>query len=84
MSDDHRAAEIRRELRAEIRDDYRGTVPAYYILRGEAVVGFVFWEDESWRCGWSQTDSTKLEVPFEQGVDAGLDRIAAQLADAGQ
>ncbi len=49
------AQEIYGELRAEERDDYLGTAPVYMILRGEQVVGYVFWDgdSESWRYGQS-------------------------------
>ena len=87
MSDDQRARTIeaiRRELVAEERDDYRGTEPAYYVLRGEAVVGYVFWDgaSTSWRYGQSHSDAMELGVPPEQAVDAAMDLLAAQLADA--
>lgn len=84
-------AEIGRELRAELRDDYVGAAPAYTIIRAqdaeeERVVGYMFWDDESgsWRYGRSSspTHSTELRAPPEQAVDVGMDRIAAELADA--
>jgi len=79
------AQEIYGELRAEERDDYLGTAPVYMILRGEQVVGYVFWDgnSESWRYGQSPTDSAELPVTDpREAVEQGLRMFAAELADA--
>ncbi len=76
--------EIRAELRAEERDDYRGTPPSYYVHRQGQVVGFVLYDSatEQWRYGRSVRESSALPgVTPEQAVDAALDRMAADLAD---
>jgi len=77
--------EIRAGLRAEERDDYRGTPPSYYVHRQgqESVVGFVFYDSatEQWRYGRSQSESSALPgVTHEQAVNVALDRMAAELA----
>lgn len=81
------AEEIRAELRAEERDDYRGAAPAYYVLRtsgeNEQTVGFVYYDEEAegWRYGWSVDQSVPLGVVRpEEAVDVALDRIAEELA----
>ena len=76
---------IYRELRTEERDDYRGTPPVHTVLRGEQVVGYVFWDgdSESWRYGQSATDSAELPVANpSEAVEQGLRTFAAELADA--
>ena len=76
--------EIRAELRAEERDDYRGTPPVYYVMRGEQLVGCVFYDSatKQWRYGPSESESTELtDVTPEQAVNVALDRMAAELAD---
>jgi len=92
-----RADEIRRELRAELRDDYKGTAPTYEIMWAEApvglwdeavdeaLVGYVFWDGESehWRCGQERRGATELRVSsVEEAVGAGMDRLAVELAEA--